>query len=308
MGSFDNSRGIQTGVHRETSSIENKENFSFFKRYKNFTSRSKHFIRKRCNRTSTKSRESGFYSTFFLVPKKNGKMRPIINLKPLNRYLKKTHFKMDTLSKVLNLVKTGDWAISLDLKDAYLHVPIFHTHRKYLRFCIQNQCYQFKVLCFGPTSAPRVFTKIVSVVAAYLRTLGIRLAVYLDDWLIVNQNKRQLLSDRENCLNLLKSLGFLVNKEKSTLIPTQTLIYLGGLFHLDKGLIYPTQERIVELNLLTQEKASAFMFLHLLGIMASCVQMIPNARLFMRPVQLHLLSFWRPVRTTSLYKFQLLHI
>lgn len=81
-------------------------------------------------------------------------MRPVINLKPLNGYLKKTHFKMDTLSKVLNLVKTGDWAISLDLKDAYLHVPIFHTHRKYLRFCIQNQCYQFKVLCFEPTSAP----------------------------------------------------------------------------------------------------------------------------------------------------------
>jgi hypothetical protein len=62
----------------------------------------------------------------------------------------------------------------------------------------------------------------------------------LDDWLIVNQNKRQLLSDRENCLNLLKSLGFLVNKEKSTLIPTQTLIYLGGLFHLDKGLVVRT--------------------------------------------------------------------
>jgi hypothetical protein len=178
---------------------------------------------------------TGFYSTLFMVPKKNDKMRPVINLKPLNGYLKKTHFKMDTLSKVLNIVKTGDWAISLDLNDAYLHVPIFHTHRKYLRFCIKNQCYQFKVLCFGSTSAPRVFTKIVSVVAAYLRTLGIRLAVYLDDWLIVNQNKRQLLSDRGNCLNLLKSLGFLVNKEKSTLIPTQTLVYLGGLFHLHKG-------------------------------------------------------------------------
>jgi hypothetical protein len=49
------------------------------------------------------------------VPKKNDKMRPVINLKPLNGYLKKTHFKMDTLSKVLNIVKTGDWAISLDL-------------------------------------------------------------------------------------------------------------------------------------------------------------------------------------------------
>lgn len=66
MGSFDNSRGIQTGVHRETSSIENKENFSFFKRYKNFTSRSKHFIRKRCNRTSTKSRESNRFLQYIL--------------------------------------------------------------------------------------------------------------------------------------------------------------------------------------------------------------------------------------------------
>jgi hypothetical protein len=66
MGSFDNSRGIQTGVHRETSSIENKENFSFFKRYKNFTSRRKHFIRKRCNRTSTKSRESNRFLQYIL--------------------------------------------------------------------------------------------------------------------------------------------------------------------------------------------------------------------------------------------------
>ena len=117
----------------------------------------------------------GFYSTFFLVPKKNGKMRPVINLRPLNKYLRKTHFKMDTLSKVLNLVKPKDWAISLDLSDAYLHVPIFWKHRKFLRFCVNKKCYQFKALCFGSTSAPRVFTKIVAVVAAHLREQNVRL-------------------------------------------------------------------------------------------------------------------------------------
>ena len=68
--------------------------------------------------------QCGFYSTLFLVPKKNGEMRPVINLRPLNRYLRKQHFKMDTMSKILNLVKKGDWAMTLDLKDAYLHVPI----------------------------------------------------------------------------------------------------------------------------------------------------------------------------------------
>lgn len=69
--------------------------------------------------------QSGFYSTLFLVKKKSGKMRPVINLRPLNRYLRKQHFKMETMTKVLNLVKQGDWSFSLDLSDAYLHIPIF---------------------------------------------------------------------------------------------------------------------------------------------------------------------------------------
>ena len=134
-------------------------------------------------------RGCGFYSTFFLVPKKNGKMRPVINLRPQNRYLKKEHFKMDTLKKVINLVKPNDWAISLDLSDAYLHIPIFQKHRKYLRFCIAGQCWQWKCLCFGPSTAPRVFSKVISVIAAHLRAQNIRLASYLDDWLALNQLK-----------------------------------------------------------------------------------------------------------------------
>lgn len=78
-------------------------------------------------------------------------MRPVINLRPLNRYFKKQHFKMDTFSKVLNIVRQGDWAISLDLKDAYLHIPLFQKHRKFLGFSIQEKVYQFKTLCFDPT-------------------------------------------------------------------------------------------------------------------------------------------------------------
>ena len=200
---------------------------------------------------------TGFYSTLFIVPKKNGKLRMVTNLKPLNSYLKKLHFKMDTMSKVISLVKPKDWAISLDLTDAYLHIPIYQSHRQYMRFCVQNQCYQWKAMCFGPTCAPRVFTKIVSVVAAYLRAQNIRMVVYLDDWMIVNQNKKQLIQDREKCLNLIVSLGFIVNKEKSSLIPDQVVTYLGGVFHLDKGLIFPTKERIEKLEILIQIHAKA---------------------------------------------------
>lgn len=241
----------------------------------------------------------GFYSTFFLVPKKNGEMRPVINLKPLNRYMVKQHFKMDTLSKVLNLVKKDQFSFTLDLKDAYMHIPIHKNYKKYLRFCINNQCYQFTALCFGPSQAPRAFTKVISVVAAYLRMLNVHLASYLDDWLVVKSQKIALLSDQKTTVSLLLQLGFIINVEKSSLVPKQVITYLGSVFNLKLGLVYPTLERITKLEeairLLIQGKNSAFQFLHVLGLMASCIEIIPFARLHMRPIQLHLLAHWKPV-------------
>ena len=48
----------------------------------------------------------GFYSTLFMVPKKNSeKLRPVINLKPLNQFLLKKSFKMDHLGVVMKLLR-----------------------------------------------------------------------------------------------------------------------------------------------------------------------------------------------------------
>ena len=243
---------------------------------------------------------TGFYSTLFLVKKKTGDLRPVINLKPLNRYLRKQHFKMDTLTKVLNLVQKNDWAISFDLKDAYFHIGIFKKHRKFLRFAWKGKVFQFKTLCFGPTVSPRVFTKILSVVAAYLRVKAIRLAVYLDDWIQLNQERQILLTEREITLNLLLNLGFIINKNKSTLIPVQILTYLGTVFQLKKGLVYPTAERFQKLvkaiHLLINGYTKARQYLVVLGMMASTLEIVPNARLYMRPLQMHLLRNWSPAR------------
>ena len=192
--------------------------------------------------------QRGFYSTIFLVPKKTGDLRPVINLRSLNRYLKKQHFKMDSLNSVLNLVQQGDWAISLDLKDAYMHIPIHPGHKKFLRFCIQGKVYQFTCLCFGPTVAPRAFTKVVTVIAAHLRMRNIHLAVYLDDWFLVNLIRKILIQDKKRTLNLLVELGFMINLEKSALEPSQSVVYIGAHSLLAKGLVCPTLERIEKIK------------------------------------------------------------
>ena len=253
--------------------------------------------------------QEGLYSTFFLVPKKTGGMRPVINLKPLNVYLPKQHFKMDTLTKVINMVEKGDWAISIDLKDAYHHIMIFKGHRKFLRFQFQGMAYQFRCLCFGPTSAPRTFVKVMAVIVAHLRKKGLRLASYIDDWLNLNQSKQDLIENRDLLLSLLYRLGLMINKEKSLLVPVQVIIYLGSSFDLKKGLVFPTQERICSLKRAVLEllrgNITARQYLVVLGIIASCLELIPNLRLFTRTLQLHLLQNWNPARLLFSYQIAL---
>ena len=66
----------------------------------------------------------GFYSKMFCVPKPNKKWRPIINLKPFNKYVLKKNFKMETVRDVRNLLQPGMWAATVDLQDAYYHIGL----------------------------------------------------------------------------------------------------------------------------------------------------------------------------------------
>jgi hypothetical protein len=51
---------------------------------------------------------AGVYSRLFLVPKKNGKMRPVIDLSVLNQHLIVLHFKMETTRSIRSLRRNWD--------------------------------------------------------------------------------------------------------------------------------------------------------------------------------------------------------
>jgi hypothetical protein len=91
-----------------------------------------------------------FISNIFLVQKKNGKMRPVINLNKLNAaHLETPHYRMESPQDMRHAIRHGDWAASIDLKDAYFHVLIAMAAREYLRFGWRGRLYQFRVLPFG---------------------------------------------------------------------------------------------------------------------------------------------------------------
>ena len=125
-----------------------------------------------------------FLSNIFLVPKKTGDLRPVINLKPLNEFVHDIHFKMENIESVKQLLRTGDFMATIDLKDAYFSIPIDIRDRKYLRFLWNNTLYEFTCLPFGYSLAPRTFTKILKPAQAVLRRKGIRIVCYIDDILV----------------------------------------------------------------------------------------------------------------------------
>ncbi len=169
----------------------------------------------------------GFYSPYFIIPKKGGGLRPILDLRVLNRALHKLPFKMLTHRCMIKCIQPQDWFAAIDLKDAYFHVWILPWHRPFLRFTFEGRAWQYRVLPFGLSLSPCVFTKVVEGTLTPLREVVIRILNYLDDWLILAQSREQLGDHRDLVLRHLSQLGLRVNWEKSKLSPVQRISFLG---------------------------------------------------------------------------------
>ena len=133
---------------------------------------------------------------------------------------------MEALS-VLNLITSGSYLASIDLKDAYYSVPIDSDYIKYLRFFWIGQLYKFLVLPNGLCSEPRKFTKLMKPPNSILRMEGHIIAMYIDDLINVGHSCDQYYKSIDSYINLLQYLCFKVHPTKSVLEPKQTLAFLG---------------------------------------------------------------------------------
>ena len=234
-----------------------------------------------------------FYSRLFLVAKKTGGWRPVIDLSYLNLYLDFPTFKMETTQSIRNSLQVGQWTTSLDLKDAYFHIPMAPTVHKLLRFQVLGKVYQFVAMPFGLATAPREFTTLVKEVKRMALRLGISVHMYLDDWLIKANSCQEAQSATLTLLELTHKLGWIVNREKSALLPKQVFTFLGQVFDLSKGVCYPTEARFLSIQaaiypLLFNPHTTPRQVMHLLGLLASTEKLVPQGRLHMQHLQFHL--------------------
>ena len=232
----------------------------------------------------------GCYSTYFLVPKKTGGHRAVLNLKHLNSFIREElTFKMLTTKSLLELIRPGDWATSLDLKDAFFHVPVLQSHRKYLRFHFKGQSYQYNVMPFGYTLAPLVFTRLLEKALVPLRREGNRIYAYIDDLLNLGGTPQEVRNITLRLAHHLIALGFSINWEKSAPDPTQRPVYLG--VQLDTSLMKATlseARRINLMHLLHRFRTIPGHSYHecqvMVGHLVSSTHLIPLGMLYARPI------------------------
>ena len=239
----------------------------------------------------------GFYSRLFVVPKATGGFRPVIDLSLLTPMLKFTPFQMDTPASIRQALRDSSWAATIDLSDAYFHIPIHPSARKYLRFYLDGQVWQFRALPFGLSSAPFLFTWMVRVLRKTLRTHGIQFHTYLDDWILHHTDRAKLERQVDLTVKLASIMGFRINLKKSNLVPAQNFQYLGMEFSLDRHMVFPPLDKCHTLQALIQPimttgSATAAKWGTLIGKMTFLSTLIPRGRLHLRPLQHNLKTQW----------------
>ncbi len=70
--------------------------------------------------------ETGFYSRYFIVPKKEGGLSPISDLRVLNDSIMQLKAQVQDVNfeTIVPQIRSEDWFVMIDLKDAYFHISI----------------------------------------------------------------------------------------------------------------------------------------------------------------------------------------
>ncbi|KAA6400393.1 MAG: putative Transposon Ty3-G Gag-Pol polyprotein [Streblomastix strix] len=153
--------------------------------------------------------EIKYWNPSYTVPKAGGKRRKILGCRKLNATTKPAHFQMENLKTVMELIQKGDYSTHLDMEKAYHHVRVNQELQKYFGFHFRGKAYTYVGLPFGWNRSPMVFCRIMKqAVKAIREKWKVRVIQYIDDILLLSQDKEQLKKDTIEIMKFMEELGW----------------------------------------------------------------------------------------------------
>ena len=216
--------------------------------------------------------------------------RLVIDLsRNLNSFLPDISFKYESITRALQCSSANCYFSKLDVSKCYLSFALSPLCYKYFVFCFDGVYYRFVRMPFGLSTAPRICTLLLSVIAYELQVeLGVVLVRYLDDFLFIAHSRASCM----RMLNVAKltfaKYGLVVNNKKTTL-PTQCITFLGIEIDSVSCTLRCTEERLNELHTAIFAIMNAKCVRHnalesLVGKLSFAAAVLPGARPFMRHI------------------------
>jgi len=144
----------------------------------------------------------------------------------INSRLPHYEMRLPGYDDALDRLFPNAWLAKVDLSAAFLHVRVHKRSRRLLGFKWRDKFYRFTHMIFGLSTAPAVWQYAMDRVCDYLRSLGLNVIVYLDDFLLICDSEEVCHAQLKTMFDELASLGLTVNHKK-TLGPARSIHYLG---------------------------------------------------------------------------------
>ncbi len=145
-------------------------------------------------------------SPLFLVPKKDGQFRPVIDFRKINEVTEDDRFPLPVLSDLLMSLGHGNkFFSSLDLLSGFWQVPLAPESREITAFSTPNGHFEWLRMPFGLKSTPITFQRMIN--HLFSGTLGKGVYAYLDDLLIFGKDIDSHLTNLETVLRTLQEAG-----------------------------------------------------------------------------------------------------
>ena len=221
-----------------------------------------------------------------VILKPGRKPRLVIDLsRNLNQHLAYEYFTYSSVRDAMEQSTPNCWYSKLDLTNCFLSFPLHPSALPHFVFRFEGDLYQFTRLPFGLSSAPRICTELLAVVAYAMGLDGVDALIrYLDDFLFIDSEERANHASLAAALRQFDAFGLVVNPEK-TEGPAQRITFLGVLFDSTTQTVACTPERVAELlSLLRQavadDQLGVTALQSLIGKLQFATQVLPGFRPF----------------------------
>ncbi|XP_060591829.1 uncharacterized protein LOC132746624 [Ruditapes philippinarum] len=180
---------------------------------------------------------------------------------------------------------------SVDIRHAYYSIKIAEEQQKCFCFIWRKQIYQYTCLANGVSEGPRLFTKLLKPVYARLRSLGYVNSGFIDDSFLLGDSYNECEENIKATVNLMLQVGFIINEEKSVLIPTTKLLYLGNIIDSEGMVVTLPKERqdkiVLECqNLCNKSVASIRQVAKVIGLIVASFSAVDYGKLHYRQLEL----------------------